>query len=165
MKNAFLKHFDVKSVIIGALVAGLVMVFMGSSSNTNPDLVCNSLKVVNGSGSTVLELSIGAVGGRIITYNAEGELTTYLGTNTDGAGHMKCFTEKGEEAAFAGTNTSGSGQFECYASNGTKLNYVGNGFLRTYNEKGSETTYIGTSTDDGGTISVSDKDGNSIFSK
>ena len=95
-----MKKLDIRSVLIGVLCTALVFVLIGAKSQSGNlgDIVVNSIKVLDD-----------GTGGFLITYNADGIKTSYLGTSESGFGFLKTFNKHGVFVGYFGSNTDGDG--------------------------------------------------------
>ena len=112
-----------------------VFIFMGSQNKNLGDIEANSIKIKGVYGETTI------LDGTIITYNADGKQTSYLGTGDGGGGFLTTNNADGKQTAYLGTGESGSG------------------FLATHNTLGVMTGYFGTNQDNDGIVTLSDRYG------
>jgi len=147
-----------------------------------------AIGIFNSSGEVVGTLSVNDSGnnGILITYNADGKQTAYVGsgddgngmlttnniygkqtayvgTSEDGAGSLKTSNAEGKMTAFIGTGESGDGHLQTFAD-GKKTAYLGTGeggfgMLQTFNKYEVRTGYFGTNKDQDGIAVLSDRYG------
>ena len=98
-----MKNIDMKSVIIGALGSLLVFVTIGATGNQQNfgDITVNSIKIIDD-----------GTGGFMSTYNSEGEMTSYLGTDAGGNGVIGVHASHGIETARIGSDENQDGVIE-----------------------------------------------------
>ena len=112
-----------------------VFIFMGSQNKNLGDIVVNSISIKGENGETNI------YDGYIQTNNADGKLTTYLGTGNNSGGHVQTHNADGKQTAYLGTGEGGGG------------------FLATHNTLGVMTGYFGTSIDNDGVAVLFDRYG------
>ena len=95
-----MKNIDIKSVMIGVLGTLMVFVTIGATGNQQSfgDITVNSIKIVDD-----------GTGGFMSTYNSEGEMTSYLGTDADGNGVIGVHASDGIETARIGSDENQDG--------------------------------------------------------
>ena len=165
---------DIKSVLIGVLGTLLIFISIGATKQNDNlgDITVNSITVLDN-----------GEGGFISTFNKNGEITSYLGTDNGGngqlglhndqgnkmvllktlseSGSLLTFNSNGKQTTYLGTVDNGKGILETRNSKGIKTTIIGtlkgeNGYLGIYNEHGLEIVYLGSDTDKDGLIQLKD---------
>ena len=98
-----MKNIDIKSVMIGVLGTLLIFVSMGATARERHlgNITVNSIKILDD-----------GTGGFLSTYNANGEMTSYLGTDVDGNGVIGVHASDGIENAHIGSDKNQNGVIE-----------------------------------------------------
>ena len=117
-----------------------VFIFMGTQNKNLGDIVVNSISIKSENGETNI------YDGYIQTNNADGKLTTYLGTGENGGGQLRTFNADGKQTAYLGTDEGGGGHLE------------------TFNIHEKMTGYFGTNNVNDGLAALSDRYGDAGWS-
>ena len=128
---------DMKSIIIGVLGTLLIFISIGATEDDHNlgDITVNSITVLDN-----------GEGGFISTFNNNGEITSYLGTDNGGNGQLGLHNDHGNKMVLMQT-LSESGSLLTFNSDGKQTTYLGTvdngkGILETRNSKGIKTTII-----------------------
>jgi len=144
---------DIKSVLIGVLGTLLIFTSIGATKQNDNlgDITVNSITVLDN-----------GEGGFIRTLNKDGEITSYLGTDTGGNGQLGLHNDHGNKMVLMRTRSE-SGSLLTFNSDGEKTTYLGTvdgkGILETRNSKGIKTTIIGTLIGENGYLGIHNKYG------
>ena len=173
-------------LITGALLAVSTMMFMGSQNKNLGEITVDKITlrtedkdgkracIIQGGGIIVLnETAITSIfGGKVLTHNADGQDTAFLGTGEIGVGFLETYNADGKKTAFLGTAESGGGHLETYNAEDQETAYLGTGrsggghltlrnggTVETYNEHKVKTGYFGTDNNNDGMVVLFDRYG------
>ena len=140
-------------LITGALLAISAMMFIGAQNKNLGEITVEKITlrkeggkkmcVIQGDGLIVIdETAITSIfSGKVLTFNADGKETVYLGTGQDGSGVLTTSDADGKRTAYLGTGEGGSGK------------------LQTYNKHEVITGYFGSNKDNDGMAFLKDRYG------
>ncbi len=142
-----MKKIDPKSLIIGMLSMLLLIVIVGASpiGATYENLFVKQISIVDDDGNVVGVLTDGF----LRTYNSDGKVTGYFGTDQGGSGVVMTYNIDEKVSVYAGTGTQNAGMLITYNGNGKESGYFGTdnketGMLRTKDRDGNITTELGS---------------------
>ena len=158
-------------LITGALLGISAMMFMGAQNKNLGEITVEKITlrkeggkkmcVIQGDGLIVIdETAITSIfSGKVLTFNADGKETVYLGNGEGGVGILKTFNADGKETVYLG-----DGNLHTYNADGKETAYLGTGtegfgFLKTSNNHGVMTGYFGTDNTNDGVVVLFDRYG------